>query len=183
MCAQVWELLLLPRLVPGCLCVRPQEFPLLPAWESLAVPPPVQFDAAGVVEPVSEILAGISRLLLEDLPDAVAPKAPDPVVPGKLSACGATPQGSTSPGPASPCWAGGRDGSTRLLSSRWASRGQEGLGGSPVCPLLAGSTRATSQAWTRSISSSSSHPRDEFLGGVTQRPRPPQAQCSPRGQR
>ncbi|XP_013034656.3 E3 ubiquitin-protein ligase TRIM65 [Anser cygnoides] len=61
-----------------------EEFPLLPAWESLAVPPPVQFDAAGVVEPVSEILAGISRLLLEDLPDAVAPKAPDPVVPGPV---------------------------------------------------------------------------------------------------
>lgn len=178
---QVWELLLLPRLVLGCLCVRPQEFPLLPAWESLAVPPPVQFDAAGVVEPLSEILASISRLLLEDLPGAVAPKAPDPVVPGKLSACGATPQGSTSPRAVSPCW----DGDTRLLSSRWASRGQEGLGGSPVCPLLAGHARATSEVWTRWISSSSSHPRDEFLGGVTQRacPCPPQARCSPRGQR
>ncbi|EOB08189.1 Tripartite motif-containing protein 65, partial [Anas platyrhynchos] len=58
-----------------------EEFPLLPAWESLAVPPPVQFDAAGVVEPLSEILAGISRLLLEDLPGATAPKSPDPIVP------------------------------------------------------------------------------------------------------
>ncbi|NXK51945.1 TRI65 protein, partial [Chauna torquata] len=58
-----------------------EEFPLLPARESLAVPPPVQFDAAGVVEPISEILTGISRLLLEDLPGSMAPKAPNPVVP------------------------------------------------------------------------------------------------------
>ncbi|XP_068511498.1 E3 ubiquitin-protein ligase TRIM65 isoform X1 [Anas acuta] len=61
-----------------------EEFPLLPAWERLAVPPPVQFDAAGVVEPLSEILAGISRLLLEDLPGATAPKSPDPIVPGPV---------------------------------------------------------------------------------------------------
>ncbi|KAM9177614.1 E3 ubiquitin-protein ligase TRIM65 isoform 2-T2 [Mergus octosetaceus] len=58
-----------------------EEFPLLPAWESLVVPPPVQFDVAGMVEPLSKILSSISRLLLEDLPSAVAPKAPDPVVP------------------------------------------------------------------------------------------------------
>ncbi|NXI69365.1 TRI65 protein, partial [Anseranas semipalmata] len=58
-----------------------EEFPLLPALESLVVPPPVQFDAAGVVEPISEILSGISKLLLEDLPSSMAPKAPDPIVP------------------------------------------------------------------------------------------------------
>ncbi|NXX58722.1 TRI65 protein, partial [Scopus umbretta] len=57
-----------------------QEFSLLPPPESPEVLLPVEFDVAGVVKPITEILTNISRLLLEDLPGSVAPKAPDPVV-------------------------------------------------------------------------------------------------------
>ncbi|XP_030361772.1 tripartite motif-containing protein 65 isoform X3 [Strigops habroptila] len=56
-----------------------QEFPLLPPLESPEALLPMEFDVAGVVKPITEILANISRLLLEDLPSCVAPKAPDPV--------------------------------------------------------------------------------------------------------
>ncbi|KAM6377253.1 E3 ubiquitin-protein ligase TRIM65 isoform 2-T3 [Pluvialis apricaria] len=56
-----------------------QEFPLLPSLESPEVLLPMEFDAASMVKPVTEILTDISRLLLEDLPRSVAPKAPDPV--------------------------------------------------------------------------------------------------------
>ncbi|NWU64418.1 TRI65 protein, partial [Pterocles burchelli] len=58
-----------------------QELPLLPSLESLEALPPVEFNAAGMVEPIAEILTNISRLLLEDLPGSVAPKAPDPPSP------------------------------------------------------------------------------------------------------
>ncbi|NXT54413.1 TRI65 protein, partial [Pluvianellus socialis] len=60
-----------------------QEFPLLPPPESPEVLLPVEFDAAGVVRPIAEILADISRLLLEDLPGSVAHKAPGPVGQGR----------------------------------------------------------------------------------------------------
>ncbi|NXE39300.1 TRI65 protein, partial [Ptilorrhoa leucosticta] len=55
-----------------------QEFPLLPPLESPEALVPVEFDVAAVIKPISEILTDISRLLLEDLPGSVAPKAPDP---------------------------------------------------------------------------------------------------------
>ncbi|NXC05611.1 TRI65 protein, partial [Orthonyx spaldingii] len=55
-----------------------QEFPLLPPLESPEALVPVEFDVAAVIQPISEILSGISRLLLEDLPASVAPEAPDP---------------------------------------------------------------------------------------------------------
>ncbi|NWQ86644.1 TRI65 protein, partial [Burhinus bistriatus] len=71
-----------------------QEFPLLPSPESPEVLLPVEFDAAGMVKPIAEILTDISRLLLEDLPGSVAPKAPDRVGQGKPSACRATPKDS-----------------------------------------------------------------------------------------
>ncbi|NXH29127.1 TRI65 protein, partial [Myiagra hebetior] len=55
-----------------------QEFPLLPPLESPEALVPVEFDLAAVIKPISEILTNLSRLLLEDLPGSVAPKAPDP---------------------------------------------------------------------------------------------------------
>ncbi|NWV33941.1 TRI65 protein, partial [Grantiella picta] len=55
-----------------------QEFPLLPPLESPEVLTPVEFDVAAVIKPISEILTDISRLLLEDLPGSVVPKAPEP---------------------------------------------------------------------------------------------------------
>ncbi|XP_009947174.1 PREDICTED: tripartite motif-containing protein 65, partial [Leptosomus discolor] len=55
-----------------------QEFPLLPSPESPEALLPVEFDVAGVVKPIDEILTTVSRLLLEDLPGSVAPKAPSP---------------------------------------------------------------------------------------------------------
>ncbi|NXQ16699.1 TRI65 protein, partial [Peucedramus taeniatus] len=55
-----------------------QEFPLLPPLESPEALVPVEFDVAAVIKPISEILTSISRLLLEDLPGSVAPKAPNP---------------------------------------------------------------------------------------------------------
>ncbi|NXC76256.1 TRI65 protein, partial [Anhinga anhinga] len=55
-----------------------QEFPLLPSPESPEALPPVEFDVASVVQPITEILASLSKLLLEDLPGSVAPKAPSP---------------------------------------------------------------------------------------------------------
>ncbi|NXC55758.1 TRI65 protein, partial [Aleadryas rufinucha] len=55
-----------------------QEFPLLPPLESPEALVPVEFDVAAVIKPISEILTDLSRLLLEDLPGSVAPKAPDP---------------------------------------------------------------------------------------------------------
>ncbi|XP_075296859.1 E3 ubiquitin-protein ligase TRIM65 isoform X2 [Opisthocomus hoazin] len=61
-----------------------QEFPLLPSLESPEARLPVEFDVAGVVKPITEILTDISRLLLEDLPGSVAPKAPDPVGQGPV---------------------------------------------------------------------------------------------------
>ncbi|NXO31388.1 TRI65 protein, partial [Cisticola juncidis] len=54
-----------------------QEFPLLPPLESPEELEPVEFDVAAVIKPSSEILTSISRLLLEDQPGLVAPKAPD----------------------------------------------------------------------------------------------------------
>ncbi|NXQ90329.1 TRI65 protein, partial [Nyctibius grandis] len=61
-----------------------QEFPLLPSPESPGVQLPVEFDAAGVVKPIAEILTDISKLLLEDLPGSVAHKAPDPMGQGPV---------------------------------------------------------------------------------------------------
>lgn len=90
------ELLILPRLVHGCLCVCQQEFPLLPTLENPEALLPVEFDVAGMVQPFTEILTDISRLLLEDLPSSVAPKAPDPVGQGNRSAHRATLKGSKS---------------------------------------------------------------------------------------
>ncbi|NWW04463.1 TRI65 protein, partial [Oreocharis arfaki] len=55
-----------------------QEFPLLPPLESSEALVPVEFDVAAVIKPISEILTDLCRLLLEDLPGSVAPKAPDP---------------------------------------------------------------------------------------------------------
>ncbi|NXU45180.1 TRI65 protein, partial [Drymodes brunneopygia] len=55
-----------------------QELPLLPPLESPEPLVPMEFDVAAVIKPISEILTNISRLLLEDLPGSVAPKAPDP---------------------------------------------------------------------------------------------------------
>ncbi|NXF99918.1 TRI65 protein, partial [Sakesphorus luctuosus] len=55
-----------------------QEFPLLPPLETPESLVPVEFDVACVIKPISEILTDISRLLLEELPDSVAPKAPSP---------------------------------------------------------------------------------------------------------
>ncbi|NXH70545.1 TRI65 protein, partial [Hydrobates tethys] len=66
-----------------------QEFPLLPSPESPEALLPEEFDVASVVKPIAEILTNISRLLLEDLPGSVAPKAPDPVGQGPVH-----PQGS-----------------------------------------------------------------------------------------
>ncbi|XP_029869217.1 tripartite motif-containing protein 65 isoform X2 [Aquila chrysaetos chrysaetos] len=56
-----------------------QEFPLLPSPESPEALLPMEFDVAAMVKPLIDILTNISRLLLEDLPSSVAPKAPDPV--------------------------------------------------------------------------------------------------------
>ncbi|KAM9371272.1 E3 ubiquitin-protein ligase TRIM65 [Phaethornis superciliosus] len=56
-----------------------QEFPLLPSPESPEVPIPREFDAVSVVEPITEILTNISRLLTEYLPSPVAHRAPDPI--------------------------------------------------------------------------------------------------------
>ncbi|NWI33876.1 TRI65 protein, partial [Sula dactylatra] len=56
-----------------------QEFSLLPPLESPEVLLPMAFDVAGVVKPITEILTNVSKLLLEDLPGSVAPKAPSPV--------------------------------------------------------------------------------------------------------
>ncbi|NXM36162.1 TRI65 protein, partial [Oxyruncus cristatus] len=61
-----------------------QEFPLLPPLESPEVLVPVEFDVAHVIKPVSEILTDISRLLLEDLPGSVDPKAPSPAGQGPV---------------------------------------------------------------------------------------------------
>ncbi|KAM6118895.1 E3 ubiquitin-protein ligase TRIM65 [Phoenicopterus ruber ruber] len=61
-----------------------QEFPLLPSPESPEVLLPVEFNAAVVVKPIAEILADVSRLLLEDLPSSVAHKASDPVGQGPM---------------------------------------------------------------------------------------------------
>ncbi|XP_005526830.1 PREDICTED: tripartite motif-containing protein 65 [Pseudopodoces humilis] len=61
-----------------------QEFPLLPPLESPEVLVPVEFNVAAVIKPISEILTSISRLLLEDLPGSVAPKAPDSTVQGPV---------------------------------------------------------------------------------------------------
>uniref|UniRef100_A0A8C3JY04 B30.2/SPRY domain-containing protein n=1 Tax=Calidris pygmaea TaxID=425635 RepID=A0A8C3JY04_9CHAR len=78
-CGRVLELQTLPRPVHGCLCVHPQEFPLLPSLESPEVLVPTEFSAANIVKPIAEILTDVSRLLLEDLPGSVASEAPDPV--------------------------------------------------------------------------------------------------------
>ncbi|XP_052663476.1 tripartite motif-containing protein 65 isoform X1 [Harpia harpyja] len=61
-----------------------QEFPLLPSPESPEALLPMEFDVAAMVKPLVEILTNISRLLLEDLPSSVAPKAPDPVGQGPV---------------------------------------------------------------------------------------------------
>ncbi|KFV54840.1 Tripartite motif-containing protein 65, partial [Gavia stellata] len=66
-------------LVHGCLCICPQEFPLLPSPGSLEALLPVEFDVASMVKPITEILTDLSRLLLEDLPGSVAHKASDPI--------------------------------------------------------------------------------------------------------
>nr|XP_041575816.1 tripartite motif-containing protein 65 isoform X3 [Taeniopygia guttata] len=61
-----------------------KEFPLFPPLESPEVLVPVEFDVAAVIKPISEILTSISRLLLEDLPACVAPKAPNPAGQGPV---------------------------------------------------------------------------------------------------
>ncbi|XP_021270888.1 tripartite motif-containing protein 65 [Numida meleagris] len=61
-----------------------EEFPQLLAPQSVEVPPLVEFNAAVVVEPMSEILTNTCRLLLEELPASLgpsAPEAPDPIAP------------------------------------------------------------------------------------------------------
>ncbi|KAM8797009.1 E3 ubiquitin-protein ligase TRIM65 [Eudromia elegans] len=60
-----------------------EEFRLLPSPESPGAMPPVEFNVA-VVEPVAEILTDISKLLLENLPSYVAPKAAGAVAPGPV---------------------------------------------------------------------------------------------------
>ncbi|NXM54086.1 TRI65 protein, partial [Illadopsis cleaveri] len=79
-----------------------QEFPLLPPLESPEELVPVEFDVAAVIKPISEILTSISRLLLEDLPGSVAPKAPDStgqVHPQELAVKAVTPLPSVAPLP------------------------------------------------------------------------------------
>uniref|UniRef100_A0A8C8ASY0 Tripartite motif containing 65 n=1 Tax=Otus sunia TaxID=257818 RepID=A0A8C8ASY0_9STRI len=61
-----------------------QEFLLLPALESPEALLPLEFDVAAVIKPIDDILASISRLLLEDLPSSVAPKAPKPAGQGPM---------------------------------------------------------------------------------------------------
>ncbi|NXC46441.1 TRI65 protein, partial [Penelope pileata] len=61
-----------------------EEFPLLPAPESTELPPPVELDAASVVEPASEVIAGICRLLGE-LPGSSGPAAPGPAQPEEMA--------------------------------------------------------------------------------------------------
>lgn len=64
-----------------------EEFPQLLTPRSREVPPLVEFNAAVVVEPMNEILAATSRLLLEELPASLspsAPEAPDPIAPGPV---------------------------------------------------------------------------------------------------
>lgn len=95
-CGWELELLILLRPVHAYLCVCPQEFPLLPSLESPEALLPMEFDVAGMVKPITEILTNISRLLLEDLPSSVATKAPDPVVQGNPSDHRATLKGSKS---------------------------------------------------------------------------------------
>lgn len=85
-----------PQPGAGCLCVCPQEFPLLPPLESPEPLEPVEFDVAAVIKPISEILANISRLLLEDLPASVAPKAPEPAGQGNPPALRGALKGSES---------------------------------------------------------------------------------------
>lgn len=85
-----------PQTGAWCLCVCPQEFPLLPPLESPEVLVPVEFDVAAVIKPISEILTSISRLLLEDLPGSVAPKAPSPAGQGNPPALRGTLKGSGS---------------------------------------------------------------------------------------
>lgn len=78
------------------LCVCLQEFPLLPPLQNPEVLVPVEFDVAAVIKPISEILSSISRLLLEDLPGSVAPKAPDPAGQGNPPPLRGTLKGSES---------------------------------------------------------------------------------------
>lgn len=79
-----------------CLCVCPQEFPLLPPLESPEALVPVEFDAAAVIKPISEILTDLSKLLLGDPPGSVAPRAPDPTGQGNLPALRGILKGSES---------------------------------------------------------------------------------------
>lgn len=157
------------RRLPRYPCVRLQEFPQLLTPRSREVPPLVEFNAAVVVEPMNEILAATSRLLLEELPASLspsAPEAPDPIAPGELQAAL---KGSTShPGR---CHRAGTDGMGTGIGV------QEGLGGScvslPYCSLP------------------SVHPMGSLLlcpqqlGDITLCAHPchPQARCSPRRRR
>ncbi|XP_067403941.1 E3 ubiquitin-protein ligase TRIM65 [Emydura macquarii macquarii] len=54
-----------------------EEFPLLPSPGSLDVLPAVEFNAASAVDSTAKILTEVSRLLLEDLPNSLNPKAAD----------------------------------------------------------------------------------------------------------
>ncbi|KAM4672964.1 E3 ubiquitin-protein ligase TRIM65 isoform 2-T2 [Amazona ochrocephala] len=61
-----------------------KESPLLSPLESPEALLPVEFDVTVMAKPITEILTNISRLLLEDLPSSVAPKAPDTDVQGPV---------------------------------------------------------------------------------------------------
>lgn len=119
MCGWDLELLILPRPVRGCLCVCLQEFPLLPSPESPEALVPMEFDVATMVKPLVEILTNISRLLLEDLPSSVAPKAPDPVDQGNLLLTGPPQRAPSHPEPQpGPCHHAG-DAAARHRGLRW----------------------------------------------------------------
>lgn len=129
------ELLILPKPLHGCLCVCLQEFSLLPSPESPEALLPVEFDVADVVKPITEILTNVSRLLLEDLPRSLAPKAPDPTGQGNPSAHRVILNHSLAHATVLGTWlwgTGGWGGDTHLMFSSWVSVGWDELGGVPV---------------------------------------------------
>lgn len=64
----------------------------------------MEFDVAAVIKPISEILTSISRLLLEDLPGSVAPKAPDSAGQGNPPPLRGTLKGSEDEHGLCHCW-------------------------------------------------------------------------------
>uniref|UniRef100_A0A8C3SCY0 Tripartite motif containing 65 n=1 Tax=Chelydra serpentina TaxID=8475 RepID=A0A8C3SCY0_CHESE len=67
------------------------EFLLLPSPGSLGVLPAVEFNVARTVDSTAKILTEVSRLLLEDLPNSLNPKAADAETKGELFPCRPSP--------------------------------------------------------------------------------------------